>query len=134
MKTMVVWAALAVIALTGAASPAVAAVYVCDDENCGSWKAITDAQWDAQSTDDDKTSVRSTLSNSSDASINNGYNSISDTDLYIKKFWHKGGKLPFDGTYQHITVAVWKGSQYKKTCHAYSFTTKLNGPYQASCL
>ncbi len=120
--------------LSLAAASAHAAVFVCaGPEDCVNRAPITQAQYDRKSTDGESTSVRETLSNSANQSIKNGYESIGGTDLAITKFWHKGGTLPFDDTYEHVTLEVYKNGAYQKTCHAYSFRTSLVGPYQASC-
>ncbi|KZK87983.1 hypothetical protein PsW64_01280 [Pseudovibrio sp. W64] len=117
----------AFLASTIVVSGAQAAVYIGD-------KLATAEQLASKSSDSDKTTIAETLSNSVQESITNGYNSIGNTDLEITKGWHKGGNLPFDSTFEHVTVQVYKNNQYVKTCHAYSFQTKLDGPYQASCV
>ncbi|KZL24043.1 hypothetical protein [Pseudovibrio sp. Ad37] len=94
----------------------------------------TDQQLSAKSSDGEKATIADTLSNSIQESITNGYNSVGNTDLVITKSWHKGGSLPYDDTFEHVTVEVYKNDVYVKTCHAYSFQTKLDGPYQASCV
>ncbi|WP_160116687.1 hypothetical protein [Pseudovibrio ascidiaceicola] len=117
----------ALIASTVTFSGAQAAVFV------GDLPATAD-QLSAKSSDGEKATIADTLSKSIQESLVNGYNSVGNTDLVITKGWHKGGSLPYDGTFEHVTVEVYKNDAYVKTCHAYSFQTKLDGPYQASCV
>lgn len=110
-----------------AVSGAQASVYIGD-------LLATDEQLEARSTTGDKPTIADTLSNSVEQSLINGYYSLGNTDLVITKGWHKGGKLYYDDTFEHVTVEVYKNDEYVKTCHAYSFRTKLDGPFQGSCV
>ncbi|WMN16540.1 hypothetical protein QL104_24790 [Pseudomonas piscis] len=116
-------------------SHALAAVYVCGDEECSTWDAITEVQLETKSTDGENTTIRQTLSLSASESITNGYNSIANTDLYLKKsLWHIGGIEPFKGK-QHVTAYVYKSidpDTRLKTCHAFSYKNP-KGRYHATC-
>ena len=111
-----------------------AAVYVCESEACNKWNPITQVQSSYQATIDAKIkpTVDQALQGSVNDSITNGYHSVANTNLYISKFWHKGGNLPFDTTYEHLTVQVWKDDYWVKTCHVYSF--QVNEKYKTSCV
>lgn len=109
-----------------------AAVYVCDNEACSTWRAINAQQNAYQATTGDKTTVDGALQNTKEQIIQNGYGSIAGNNLYISKFWHKGGDLLWDSTYDHITVKVYKNvDEYKGTCHVYPI--KIDGKNGASC-
>ena len=94
---------------------------------------ISNDQLRLASTDGEKTTVAQTIANSNEASIRNGFNGIGNTELLVTKFWHLGGSMQFDKTWQHVTIEIYKNDRYVKTCHAYSFKIALNGPYQATC-
>lgn len=116
-------------------SNSMAAVYVCSDDACNKWAAITEEQLELKSTDGEDTSIRQTLSESASESITNGYNNLYDTDLYLKKdLWHIGGIDPFKGK-EHVTVYIYKSTdpdRRLKTCHAFSFKNP-KGRYHATC-
>lgn len=118
-------------------SSASATTYTCTAGNCGDFYPTTDSQFNQKPTKgtDDPT-VREALSGSINTSITNGYNNTSGTDLGIKKFWHTGGKLPYDDSFEHVTVEVYKYNEYVKTCHVYQFQidTKAGKRYQTSCV
>lgn len=119
-------------------SQAQAAVYVCSNDSCSSWKAITQAQRDTKSTDGENTTIQQTLSQSADQSITNGASdpTIGNTNLYLKSsLWHTGGYDPFHGK-QHVTVYIYKSTDLNKrlkTCHAFSFTNPGGKRYHATC-
>ncbi|MCC9624421.1 hypothetical protein LPB41_22295 [Thalassospira sp. MA62] len=133
MMKAYMFAAVAAV-LTCVASPAwadFANVNVGTDDN---YKVITPKQLEVASTDSEKTTVAQTLGNSVETSIQNAINNVGNTELLITQFWHKGGRMYYDDTWQHLTVEVWKNDAYVKTCHAYSFKTGLDKPYQATCV
>lgn len=125
----------AALGLAAFSSHSMAAVYVCSDDACNQWTAITEQQLETRSTDGENTTIRQTLSQSANESITNGYNNISKTDLYLKKnLWHIGGLDPFKGK-QHVTAYIYKSDAPHirlKTCHAFSFTNP-KGRYHATC-
>ncbi|KZB67269.1 hypothetical protein AUP42_13065 [Thalassospira lucentensis] len=125
---------LAIVLLFGFASQAFAQNY--NNVHVGSandYVQITTTQLALASTDSEKTTVAQTIANSNEQSILNAYNGVGGTELLVTKFWHIGGDMYYDKTWQHITIEVYKNNSYVKTCHAYSFKTALNGPYQATC-
>ena len=91
------------------------------------YRPISTVQLRRASTDREKVTVAQTIANSNDASIRNGYNGVGNTELLVTRFWHLGGTMQFDKTWQHITIKIYKNDTYEKTCHAYSFKTALNG-------
>lgn len=113
-----------------------AAVFVCSNDACSNWTAITQAQLNTKSTDGEGTTILQTLSESSEASVVNGYNSTGNTNLYLKNsLWHIGGVEPIKGK-QHVTAYVYKSTDLNtrlKTCHAFSYKKDLKGPYFATC-
>jgi hypothetical protein len=128
-------AAFAVLYLTfGMAN---AAVFVCTNDTCSTWRAATPndeviATTGAPNCPTTGVTVKATLSNSDQDSITNGYNNIARTDLYIdRRFWHKGGDFPIDDRQCHLTVKVYKNNGYVKTCHTYD--SNPTGKYQALC-
>lgn len=121
--------------LAALSSHSLAAVYVCSDADCNGWAPITEEQFETKSTDGEDTTIRQTLSQSASESITNGYNSVANTDLYLKSnLWHIGGIEPFKGK-QHVTAYIYKSTDPNtrlKTCHAFSFKNP-KGRYHATC-
>jgi hypothetical protein len=101
--------------------------------------AISNTQLARTSSDGEKTTVAQTLSQSREASIQNAYNGVGNTELLVTKFWHKGGSSQLDSTWEHITVEVYKNDTYVKTCHAYSLQVEIGKGdnrrkvYQSTC-
>ncbi|HMI19596.1 MAG TPA: hypothetical protein VK533_08640 [Sphingomonas sp.] len=110
-----------------------AAVFVCTNESCSTWAAITATQLALKSNDPSKTAISAALSNSTQDSVTNGYNSAAGTNLYLKSsLWHEGGDDPFKG-FDHVTAYVFKNGAKVKTCHVFSYAKVLKGPYFATC-
>ncbi|KHS72114.1 hypothetical protein RC77_03230 [Pectobacterium brasiliense] len=127
---------VSILGLSVVSSHSLAAVFVCSNDDCSKWTAITQQQLDTKSTDGEGTTIRQTLSQSSEASVVNGYNSTAKTNLYLKSsLWHIGGGEPIKGK-QHVTAYVYKSTDPNtrlKTCHAFSYKKELKGPYYATC-
>lgn len=135
LNQVIIVAIVAIITFCCIQNSVLASVYVCKNDDCSSFVEITQKQLYITASTDEKPKVETALENSIDEAIRNGYSSKDNWDLGIAKFWHKGGSLPFDSTYDHLTVKAYKGPIYKKTCHIYSFTTDLvSQKYQTSCI
>lgn len=112
------------------------AVFVCSNDVCSAWTPITALQLASQSTDGHHTTIQNALANSTQDSVTNGYNSIANTNIYLKRsLWHQGGVTPFQGT-DHVTAYVYKTTNLNvrlKTCHVFSISQVLGGPRFATC-
>lgn len=114
----------------------IAAVFVCLDNDCNTWAPITNAQYSTASSDEKNTTLRVALGGTSEPPVINGFNSLYNTDLYIKNsMWHTGGIEPFKGI-QHVTAYVYKSTDPSKrlhTCHIFSIKNP-SGAYHATCV
>lgn len=127
---------ISMLGLTVLSGHSMAAVFVCRDDNCNAWDKITETQFNMAPSDGQTTTIRQALDGASEDSVKNGFNSVSNTNLYLKKsLWHKGGIESFHGL-EHITTYIYKSTDLNtriKTCHIFSYKTP-KGSYHATCL
>ncbi|EOS95810.1 hypothetical protein LU631_06105 [Erwinia tracheiphila] len=129
---------LPVLGLCAFSSQTLATVYVCTNDSCTTWTAITPTQLAKKSTDGENTTIQQMLSQSTEQSIVNGFSDpgIGNTNLYIKSsLRYVGGVEPFAGK-QHVTAYIYKSTDLHtrlKTCHAFSFIKAGATRYFATC-
>ncbi|WP_139192647.1 hypothetical protein [Pseudomonas sp. NFIX28] len=121
--------------LTAFSTNSTADVYVCKDDpetnKCNDYALITQAQRDITPLPEKRPTVDFALKNSSHDSIKNGFESIGNTNLYLKRnLWHKGGEA--ENSSVHLTAKVYKNNEYQKSCHIFADNLP-NGKYRTTC-
>ncbi len=140
MRTLKVYLAItSALCLAAFSTTPLADVYVCNDKlvkdcNIKSAVLISPEQYNLESQNSHKVTVRQALEHSSQDSVRNGYSNTANTDIYLKKdFWHEGGTTAFPHDL-HITTYVYKGNNKQKTCHTFSnMSPKSTTKYFATC-
>lgn len=122
--------------LTAFSTSLFAQVFVCTnsntDPNCNNYAAITATQQALKPRTPDEPTVDQALKDAGHDSVRNGYNSVGNTNLYLKSdLWHLGGDNQMSA--EHLTAYVYKNDQKVRTCHVFSTYLPTQKVYRTTC-